>query len=788
MLLHYCRLISRSFRRFRSVFLINLVGLSTALTSVLLIYLWVSDEFSVDDYNEDAGHVYQIRQNVVEGDNVITSPGTPGILAQTLAADLPEVAYATSFVPWDVYGSLPVVEWSEKRFKSRTQFASSDFFKVFSLDILHGDATTCLADRKGAVVTDDFARKLFGSVDNVIGKTISWKEYGSEMLFTVSAICEAPPSNATMQFDILLNYDLFLDSHDWLKTWDSSDPFTVVRLAPDADISAFRVKIRDFIVRKSANSKQQLIAHPYAEGYLHGTFENGHNTGGRIQYVKLHTLIGIFILVIAAINYTNLSTAKAVRRIKEMGIQKAIGAPRRWLIVQQLGESFAIVIMAMLLALLLADLLLTPFNTLTGKHLKLSFDVTLVGMVISIISVTSLLAGIYPALSLSRFNPAATLRGIVHSKKGELAARRSLVVFQFVISVVLIMAALVVYRQLDFIHHRNLGYDRDRVIYLDTESVSDAFMNELKSIPGVSNAGRFYHDLMGRHGSTGAVDWPGRGPEEHINFGNLEMGFDLIETMGFEMVQGNSFRREFGTLDQIIFNESAVKAMSLKDPVGTHIKLWGNDKEIVGVVKDFNFESLYSKVGPCFLQLVPMIEGYPSRIMVKLNANDQQRALDHIERFYRKHNAGLAFEYTFLDDEYRRLYQAEQRVATLSRYFSGITIVIACLGLFGLAAFTAERRSKEIGIRKVLGSSNTGIISLLSAEFMGTVLIAIVIALPISHLLLVNWLNDFEYRIDIPLYYYGLAAVGAILIALLTVGTQAYKAAATDPAKVLRAD
>jgi len=788
MILHYIRLISRGFRRFRSVFVINLLGLSTALTSVLLIYLWVNDELAVDQYNKDSARLYHIRQNMVEENGIHTGAGTPGILADALADEIPEVEYATAFVPWDVYGSLPVVRWENRRFKTKTQFADKNFFKVFSFDVLHGDRSSCLSDEKSAVLTTEFALKLFGTTDGVVGRTIEWKESGSEELFTVAAICETPPANATMQFDILLNYDLFLQSHDWLKTWDSSDPFTMVLLKPGTDVNAFRNKISEFIVGKVPASKQRLIAHRYADGYLHGNFENGVNTGGRIQYVKLYTLIGIFILMIAAINYMNLSTAKAARRIKEMGIQKAIGAPRSWLVVQQLGESYAVVVIAMLIALLFADLLLTPFNTLSGKHLELSFEPSLVAVVLLILVATSLLAGAYPALYLSRFNPAATLRGIVQTGKRERIARRALVVFQFVISVVLISATLVVYRQLDFIHHRNLGYDRERVIHFDTENVSDAFMNELKAIPGVVNAGRFYHDLMGRHGSTRAVDWPGKRHEEHLNFGNLEMGYDLIETMDFEIIKGNSFRREFGSHNQIIFNESAVMAMGLQDPVGTHIKLWGDDKEIVGVVKDFNFESLYSKVGPCFLQLVPMVDGYPSRIMLKMKPEDQTATVGRIEQFFKKYNDGLAFEYTFLDDDYQRMYQAEQRVATVSRYFSGITIVIGCLGLFGLAAFTAERRSKEIGIRKVLGSTNAGIVSLLSTEFVSIVGIAIVIAIPLSHLMLAAWLRGFEYRVDIPLYYHALAAGGAILIALITVGWQAYKAASSDPARVLRTD
>lgn len=788
MLRHYFNLIARGFRRYKTVFAINLLGLSTALTSVLLIFLWTSDELSVDQYNHNNERLFQIKQNIVDEDRIHTGTGTPGILARTLADEIPEVEYAVAYVPSDVEGSVPVVQWEDKRFKTRTQYASPDFFRVFSLALLSGDVNTCLKDEKSVVITRELAQKLFGTVEGVAGKAISWKDAGSENLFTISAVCENPPRNATMQFDLLLNYELFLKSHEWLLSWESSDPYTVVLLKPDADPAAFRKKIDNLVVRKNPNSRQHLIAQRYADGYLHGRFENGVNTGGRIQYVQLYALIGLFILVIAAINYTNLSTAKASRRIREMGIQKAIGAQRSWLVIQQLAESFVVVLLAMLLALLFADLLLQPFNLITGKNLSFTIDGSLMMLVLATVVATGLLAGGYPAFYLSRFNPAATLRGVVQSGRREIIARRGLVVFQFAISIGLIMGALVVYRQLDFIHSKQLGYDRERVLYFETENVSEAYMNELKSIAGVANAGRFYHDLMGRHGSTGAVEWPGRDADKHIDFGNLEMGYDLIETMGFEMVQGKSFQRGFGSINQIIFNESAIREMGIEEPIGTHIKLWGDEKEIVGVVKDFNFESLYSKVGPCFLQLVPMVDGYPSRIMVKLMPGDQTSAIVRLGEFYKKYNAGLAFEYTFLDDDYNRLYQAERRVAMLSRYFSAVAVVIGCLGLFGLAAFTAERRAREIGIRKVLGSSNSAIVALLSREFVATVLVAIVIAIPLSHMMLNSWLRGFEYRVEIPVHYYALSALLALVIAFITVGAQAYKAAVADPAKVLRTD
>ncbi|MEO5977377.1 MAG: ABC transporter permease [Chryseolinea sp.] len=787
MLRHNLLLIYRNFKRFKATFFINLFGLSTGLTCVLLIYLWVKDERGVDRFFDHGDRIYHVMQNMRGGDDKIgTGAGTPGPLAKALAEEIPEVEYAAAYVPYNIYGANTIITIDDKRFKVRTEFASADFFNVFSYKITGGDKVKPLDDRRSVVITEEMATKMFGTTDNVVGKTIGWTQGEASELFRIQAICQTPPVNATNQFDIILNYDFFLDKHDWLKTWTSSDPYAFVMLKEGTSPEAFEKKIVDFIKKWDKDSRSTLVIQRAADHYLYGRFENGKATGGRIEYIRLFGIIASFILVIASINYMNLSTARASRRIKEVGIKKAIGANRKSLAFQYLGESIVITVLAMGIAILLTDILLNPFNTITGKHLVLRLDAALMSVIILITVITGMLAGSYPALYLSGFNTATILKGKLNVAVGELWARKGLVIFQFAISVILIVAVLIVYKQIDYIQSKNLGYNRANVVHFETEKVSETFLSEIKSIPGVLNAARFYHDLTGSHGSTGDVRWEGKGLDDYVDFSNFEVGYDLIETMGFQVVQGKSMSRDFGSIDQIVFNEAAIKAMGLKDPVGQTITVWGIKRKVVGVVKDFNYESMYEKVKPAMFFLVPMIEGGPSRIMVKLQAGNERETLDRLKTFYVKNNPGFAFDFTFMDDDYQRLYASELRVSTLSQYFAGIAIVISCLGLFALASFTAERRLKEIGIRKVLGSSNASIVYLLSSEFTKIVAVAIAIALPVSYFMMKQWLGSFAYPIPLELWYFIVAGSVAILISWLTVGIQALKASYVNPVQCLK--
>jgi putative ABC transport system permease protein len=502
--------------------------------------------------------------------------------------------------------------------------------------------------------------------------------------------------------------------------------------------------------------------------------------------VELFSVIAVFILIIACINFMNLSTAKASQRAKEVGIKKAIGAGRRVLITQYFAESLAMTLLSLLIALLAIDLLLPAFNTLTGKQLALHFDTNLLLGMGAIFVITGLIAGSYPALYLSGFNPAAVLKGKLAISWGEVWARRGLVIFQFTLSIILIVSVIVVYRQMNYIQTKNLGYSRDQVLYFDMEMPTDwdhepPFLNDVRNIPGVLNASCFYHDLMGHHGGTSDVHWDGQGTNQ-VGFSSLDVGLDFIQTLGIQMAEGQAFRRDIPATNQIIFNERAIRSMGLKDPVGKKIKLWGEEKQIVGVARDFHFASLYEQVGSCFITVHPALPN----VIVKIAAGKEQETIAALEQAHRAYSPGIPLDFKFIDEKYQSLYASEHRVSILSRYFAGVAILISCLGLFGLATFTAERRTKEIGIRKILGSSNINIVMLLSGDFTKMVLIAILIASPVSYFIVQRWLQHFVYRTDIVLWHFVASGVLALIIAWLTVGLQTFKAARVNPVKSLK--
>ena len=518
------------------------------------------------------------------------------------------------------------------------------------------------------------------------------------------------------------------------------------------------------------------------------TDENGVQQGGRIEYVRLFSIIAIFILIIACINFMNLSTAQASRRMKEVGIKKSVGAGRKALIFQYLAESVLVTILSLFMAIIIVTLLLPQFNGITGKQLTLNFDLNLILPVLGITLITGLFAGSYPAVYLSGFNPVMILKGKLNSSFGELWVRKRLVVFQFALSVILIVGVLVVYKQIEFVQTKNLGYDNNNIICLPLEGKIaenlETSLSEIKNIPGIVNASSTLHTLMGTYSTTSSLNWTGKTPEGDISFEDIEVNYDMIETLGIEIIAGRSFSRNFSNEEtRIIFNETAIATMGLQDPVGKVVELFGQNREIIGVVKDFHFESLHNDIKPLFFILNPNAARI---ITAKIQAGRERETIERLQKFYEAYNPGFPLEYTFLDEEYQAQYASEQRVSTLSRYFAGLAIIISCLGLFGLAAFTAQRRLKEIGIRKILGSTDFGVVRLLSGDFTKIVLIAIVIALPVSYLIARKWLNEFAFRIDLEWWYFITAGLIALLIAWFTVGLQTVRAARMNPVQSLK--
>lgn len=785
MLKHYLLLIYRNIIRSKSYFIINLVGLSAGLVCTLLIYLWVRDELRMDKFHQKEARLFQVMEFQKYADEVMTTTSTPGLLAETLKEEVPEVEYAAT-TTWINQFTLSV---KDHNVKAKGYYVGPDYFNIFSYTLVDGNPDQVLQDKLSIVISRELARKLFGSEENVVGKQV---EFQHEKTYQVSGMFEGTPANSSHQFDFVLSFEAFKDDNQWVTEWGNNGPSTFAVLREGSDANAVSDKIKDFVKDRNEQSNVTIFLKPFSERYLYGRYENGVQTGGRIEYVQLFSVIAIFILIIACINFMNLSTARASRKAKEVGIKKSLGAQRQSLIFQYLSESLVTSILALIVAWTLVWLFLPQFNLITEKRISLSVnDLELLAWFSGITLFTGIIAGSYPALYLSGFKPAAVLKGEVKGSLGELWARKGLVVFQFFLSVILIVSVMVIYNQIDYVQSKNLGYDKEHLIQIPVEGKVEnnvnTFLDEIRKIPGVVSASSLGHSMLGRNNNTSGLEWEGKNPEDLILFENISVNHGLIETMGIELAEGRSFSEAFSTdTSKVIFNEAAIRIMNLKDPIGKMIKLWGRyDLEIIGVVKDFHFQSMHEIVNPLFFRLSPRNTW---NVAIRIEAGREKEALNALSEFYTAYNPGFTFEYKFQDQEYAKMYSAEQRVATLSGYFASMAVLISCLGLFGLATFTAERRLKEIGIRKALGSSSTNIVILLSGDFTRMVLVSVFMGIPASYWLLSKWLERFAFHIDLTSGYFISAALIALAIAWLTVAWQAIRAANVNPVRCLHTE
>jgi putative ABC transport system permease protein len=794
MLKNYWKIAWRNLVKDRQFTVLNLLGLSVGLACALLIGLWIADEWNMEKYNPNDTRLYQVMTNMQSVDGITTGSYTPGIMAPALKAEFPEVEYASSVLESSWFNPGGVVSFDDKKLKAQPQYVDSSYFHIFSCPFLQSNYSQLFLDKQGVAISASFATALFGTTENVIGKVIHYDESEFTGDFVIRGIFKPNPKNATEQFDLLFNYALVFDRRPGLKQWGNQDPNTFVLLKPGADIAHLNSKLANFIREKGikGDDAPKYFLARFSSRYLYNRYENGIQAGGRITYVRLFSIIAIFILVIACINFMNLSTARATHRAKEVGIQKVVGAGRLTLIGQYLGESLLVTLFSLTLALALVAALLPVFNDITGKQLSLHFDRGFLFVIVGMMVLTGLIAGSYPAFYLSSFRPVAVLKGTIKTSIGELWARKGLVVFQFTLSVMFIASVLVVYRQVAYIQSRDLGYDREHVIHFNIPIAQDSlkrlaaatFVQELHNIPGVVNASSYGHDLMGNHGEIGGLKWPGKDPGLKMDFANIEVGYNFLQTVGIKLKEGRNVSQNANAEHEIIFNETAIKAMGLKDPIGKVVTFWDERRVIVGVAADFNFESLYQPVKPAFFRAYPIDDG----VMVRLAPGSDRQTIAAVKAAYSRFNPGMTFEYNYLDEDYQRLYASEIRVGILSRYFAGLAILISCLGLFGLAAFTAQRRRKEIGIRKVVGASVAQLVFLLSKEFLGLVLLAIGIAVPLAWLGMRQWLDQFAYRVPLTAGIFAVTGLAAIVITLLTISYQSISAAMSNPVRNLRSE
>ena len=786
MLTNYLKIALRSFKKHRLTFLINLFGLTLGLTTVILIMMWVKDELSINRYHALGDRIYTVFTNHDNSTGIITIDVTPAEMAEAMENELPQVEKSAAISPY-----ITGVSFDDGKEMQVTDgfFVDQNYLDIFSIDFLEGDKSKALSDINSVVLSESTAIRIFGSSKDAIGKSLKWSvfEFGNDVI--VRGVYRDFGSLDVDKPEFLLSFPYFKKMLGDGAHWDNFNAGTFLLLREGTDIDSFNSQIKNFIKDKEAESNVTPFVQAFEDNYLYGSFEDGKAVGGRINYVWIFSAIAFFILLIACINFMNLTTARAMNRLKEIGVKKSMGASRGGLFSQFMVESMLLTLFAMVLALVLAVVLQPFFNQVTLKELNLDLSISEILMLVLIWAFTGLLAGIYPSVYLSKFRPIQILKSNLKGSFAELLARKGLVVFQFSISLLLIIGISVIGRQMAFIQNQNLGYNQSHLLQVNSSSLSDTqlelFLNQVKSVPGVENASSLSHPLVGLMSSTIGLSWEGKNPDEQVKFENITVNMDLIETMDFVILEGRSFSRDFGDeSSKIILNEEAVKVIGLNEPVGATVNLWGNDMEVIGVLKDFHFESLKEKVKPAFLKYD---KAFAQKIIIRINPENQPETLAAVSGLFEKLNA-QKMDYSFMDEDFQSLYLQEQRISKLAKYFGMIAIFLSCLGLFGLAAFTVENRKKEIGVRKVLGASVSGILTMIVKDFVLLVLIAIVVMVPLGWYLSHAWLQGYAYKTDLNWWLFAGSAVGLLIIALATVGFQAFKAAAANPVNSLSSE
>ena len=787
MLKHNLIISLRSFKRYKSTFLINLFGLATGLASALMIYLWVNDELQMGQFEEkDSDRHFQVLVNQKYSSDIETNEHALMPLAKAMEEELPEVEKGIPVIAEPYYKG--VLSYEGNNLWAVPVFAGDGYFDVFRCNFLLGNKKGAL-DNNQVVISSKLANSLFNGPENAIGKTVQFDGEYYKGPYLVSAVFE-PSNDDLIPHDILLSFNQFLSWRPENNNWNNGGTQVHLVLKDGVDIDQFNLKIYD-LLDKFAGYDDKLFVQKYTDKYLYGKYENGVPVAGRIVYVKIFSLIAVFILIIACINYMNLSTAQASRRVKEIGVKKAIGAQRKALIYQYFSESIFITFLSLLLAVGIVVLFLPSFNAITDKSLAIGQASQFILPTLMLTVLTGFIAGIYPGLYLSGFKPVLALKGKLQTKSGGLWLRKGLVVFQFATSVVLVISAVVIYQQMNFISASNLGYEQEQLVSFNREGKlyegdAEAFMTEVRKLSGVVNMSYLWGELPGQISGGSGMQWESMDREApRVDFSFIEGGYEMAEILGVEFKEGRSLSKEFATDEvAVVLNESAAKIIGYDAPVGRRFYNGHNVGEIVGLVKDFHFEGFQKEIGPFFF----MYSEDGDRFMAKIRPENQMETIRAIEKLHASFNPGYPFRFEFVDDNYQQVYFEEKRISTLSKYFSGIAITISCLGLLALTAFSTQRRFKEIAIRKVLGSSSGGIMRLLSKEFTVLVLLAVLIAVPIGFYIMKNWLDGFAYRISLEPLYFVLSGLLMLIIAWLTIMSQTAKSANVNVTESLRSE
>jgi len=764
---------------------INITGLAIGILSSFLMLLWVQDELSYDKFHENKDNIYRITQYHAENKG-IQSAVTHMPLVPAIKRGLPEVIKASRL---STVGRLLFSYGENDFYERRGIFADPEFFDIFSFPFIAGNPATALSDPYSIVINEDMASKYFGD-ENPLGKSLT---VNHDTEYTVTGIIRNVPRTSHMQFSYVRPFHLYGAWGKDMESWNDVSYFSYVLLDENSSVPDVAEKITAEIGLHLDEGKAvpEIALQRLDRIHLYSShFYYDFQVPGNIRYIYIFVAAALFILTIACINFINLTTARAGTRAKEIGMRKVAGAYRSSLVKQFFGESLLMSFMAYMAACAGAVMLLPVFNNLTGKLITFeSAGVVNIFAGLLVISViTGILSGIYPALYLSSFHPVRILKGAVVSGSGGSSFRRALVVTQFAISIILIIGTGVVYNQLDFIMNKDLGYDKEYLVYIraqgDLLPQYETVKNKLLTYPGISSVTRMDNMPTNLGSGTTGADWEGKsGREQDIQMQLRSVDSDFIEVFGANMAEGRFFSEDFpADTAHFVVNEAAAAAMGMEEPVGKWFSWFGRGR-IIGVVKDFHFRSLHGETMPLFMK---MISPWYRNLCIRISSTGVSGTIDHIESVWEEFAPGFPFEYTFLDEAIGSMYRAEQQIGTIFRYLTFLTVFIAALGLFGLASFTAEQRTREIGIRKALGASVPGIVMLFSREFVMWVLAANVIAWPVAWFVMDRWLQNFAYRAEMPAGVFVVSAILALVVALITVSFQSVKAALSNPVDSLR--
>jgi putative ABC transport system permease protein len=787
MIKNYFKIALRNIKRYYAYSILNISGMAIGLASAILILLWVQDEWNYDRQFENADDLYRIIQNEYPsgGEGSMLAP-TPAALTRMLKEQYPEIIRSSRYEP---HFELRIKKGDEILQEKSVAAVDKDFFKMFSIEFVQGDINSALNDPHNVVLTKEMAHKYFGDEDP-LGKTLP---ISLGYMITVTGVVKSLPHNSHIMFDFIVPIEVLAQSGVPINDWQFLC-YNYIELKKGTDSKIVNDKILDFIKKNKKGSNSEIFLQNIKKIHLFSSRKYTFDIGGHgdITYVRIMSLIAVFILLIACINFMNLSTAQSARRAKEIGVRKVAGANKRKIIVQFLGESLLIVFVAHVIAMIFVELLLPSFNNFNGKLVAVNYQSA--GLYIGLISIIlfcGLLAGSYPALYLSSLRPMDIMKGNITRNPGNKQFRRVLVIFQFSLSVMLVICTLIVVSQLSFMQKKNLGFNKDNIGYFQFPTAPwdpklKTLKKELSDNPDILNVTRVFYNYanpLNIEGPSGGFNWAGKKAGDDVLFYNISADEDYAKTFQLELKEGRYFSTEFSTDNTaIVINEQAEKILGFKNPIGEILTTaQGSKLNIIGIMKDFHFKSLHAKIEPLLMQL-----GESNNFFVKMKPENITSTVESIKKTYNSFKPEIPLDFHFLDDDFDKLYRSEQRISKIFGYFSFLAIIISCLGLIGLSSFMTEWRTKEIGIRKINGAKSTEIFSLMSNEYIIWVMISIIIACPVAWYAMHKWLQNFAYRINISWWVFALAGVLALLIALLTVSIQSYKAANKNPVEALR--